>query len=51
MTDRVFARSAGVSHGRDEVRPDFHGSTGGDASDAANVEAPPLAFPMTVDVI
>jgi hypothetical protein len=33
------------------VHPDIHGSTGGDSSDAANVEAPPLAFPMTVEVI
>jgi hypothetical protein len=47
----LAAHTSGISHGRDEVGADFHGSTAGDSSDAANVEAPPLAFPMTVDVI
>jgi DNA-binding protein HU-beta len=44
-------RGSGVSHGRDDVGPDFHGSTGGELVGRGQCRGPTLAFPMTVDVI
>ena len=46
----LAARSSGVSHGRDEVRPDFHGSTG-ELVGRDQCRGSALAFPMTVKVI
>jgi hypothetical protein len=47
----LAAHSSGVSHGRDEVRPDFHGSTGGELVGRGECRGSTLAFPMTVEVI